>query len=170
MTPFSLRVLRARHPFLSYIPLNPPSPRQTHRLSPKSPPLRLFATPSKAEQRQTTHLRFLRWTTPPCHSIARTRHWDTHHKHYAEGQKTQVRPILGHLHLVPARVNCRAARRVPKDMYLAAPDTHFLVQSFTAQTQGVITGMDSTFRHPHLPFHPYQTCSPGSHEVRVRRW
>jgi hypothetical protein len=55
-------------------------------------------------------------------------------------------------------------------MYLAALDTHFLVLSFTPQTPGVTTGMASTFRHPHLPFHPYQTCSPGSHEVRVRRW
>lgn len=168
MTPFSLRVLRARHPFLSYIPLNPPSPRQTHRLSPRSPPLPPFATPSKAVQRQTTHLRFLRWTTLPCHSIVRTRHWDTHHRHYAEGRRTQVRPILGHPRPVRARVNCRTAQRVPRDMFLDALDTHFLVLSFTARTPGVITGMASTFRHPHLPFHPYQTCSPDSHEVRVR--
>jgi hypothetical protein len=170
MTPFSLRVLHARHPFLSYIPLNPPSPRQTHRLSPRNPPLPPFATLSKAVQRQTTHLHFLLWTTLPYHSIVRPRHWDTHHRHYAEGQRTQVRPILGHLHLVPARVNCRTAQRVPRDMYLADLDTHFLVLSFTAQTPGVITVMASTSRHPHLPFHPCQTCSPDFHEVRVRRW
>jgi hypothetical protein len=167
MTLFSLRVLRVRHPFLSYIPLNPPSPRQTHRLSPRSPPLPPFATPSKAAQRQTTHLRFLRWTTLPCHTIVRTRHWDTHHRHYAEDQRIQVRRILDHLHLVPARVNCRTAQRVPRDMYLAALDTHFLVLSFTARIPGVITGMASTFHHPHLPFRPYQTCSPDFHEVRV---
>jgi hypothetical protein len=165
MTPFSLRVLRARHPFLSYIRLSPPSPRQTHLLSPRSPPLPPFATPSKVAQRQTTHLRFLRWTT-----IVRTRRWDTHHRHCAEGQRTQVRPILGHLHLAPAMVNCRTAQRVPRVMHVAALDTHFLVLSFTAQTPGVITGMASTFRHPHLPFRPCQTCSPDFHEVRVRRW
>lgn len=165
MTPFSLRVLRARQPFLSYIPLNPPSPHQTHRLSPRSPPLPPFATPSKVAQRQTTRLRFLRWTT-----IVRTRHWDTHHRHYAEGQRTQVRPIPGQLRLVPARVNCRTAQRVPRDMYLAALDTRSLVLSFTAQTPGVITGMASTLHHPHPPFHPCQTCSPDFHEVRVRCW
>jgi hypothetical protein len=169
MTPFSLRVLRARHPFLLYIPLNPPLPRLARRLSRRSPPSPPFATHSKVVPRRTTHLHFLRWIILPCHSIARTHHWDTHHRHYVEDRKTQVRPILGHLHLVPVRVNSRIAQRVPRDMYLAALDTHILVLSFIAQTLGAITGMALTFRHPRLPFHPFQTCSRDFHKVKVRR-
>lgn len=169
MTPFSLRVLRARHPFLLYIPLNPPSPRPAHRLSPRSPPSPPFATHSKVVQRQMTHLRFLRWITLPCHSIAQTHHWGTHHRHYAEDRRTQAHPILDHLHLVPARVNSRTARRVPGDMYLAALDTHILVLSSTAQTPEATTGMALTFRHPRLPSPPCQTCSRDSHKVKVQR-
>ena len=168
MTQFSLRVLRARHPFLLYIHLNPLLPQLLHRLSPRSPHSPPFATHSKVATRQTTLLRFLHWITLPYRSIARPHHWDTQHRHCAEGRRTQVRPILGHLHLVPARVNSRTAQRVPKVMSLAALDTHTPALSFTAQTPGAITDTASTFRHPRLPFRPFQTCSRDFHEVKVR--